>query len=225
MELVHPQSLAQTLDSINHAIFEEVTIARAKRLDAAKFIASRQGLKRCYAGMFAPTDYDFNTGIRLFTGEKVTTGAGTGHILGEEACRAMRLLDAENKATREALAAADAGMQARLSEHTGPVGMYCCGTCSVSMWRNLLSGGLDDREKRLASGLRELKKQRDGKGRWGRFPFYYTVLALSEMDLPAARTELKYAAESLKRTAKRDPKADVYAQRRKQLAERVLALV
>ena len=31
--------------------------------------------------------------------------------------------------------------------------------------------------------MKMLKAHCDGKARWGRFPFYYTLLALSEIDL------------------------------------------
>ena len=43
--------------------------------------------------MFAPTNEDYTEGVRLFTGERISSRVGTGHILGEEACRALLLLD------------------------------------------------------------------------------------------------------------------------------------
>jgi hypothetical protein len=59
---------------------------------------------------------------------------------------------------------------------------------------------------------------RDGTGEWRRFPFWYTVLALGEMDVPEAVRELKYAAPGLEREARRAPAATMYARRRHQLA-------
>ena len=75
----------------------------------------------------------------------------------------------------------------------------------------------------LAGGIRQLKKHRDNKGRWRRFPFHYTLLALNEMDFPAAIREMKYAAPSVERIAKRNPGKDIYAKRRQIVAERILA--
>ena len=72
-------------------------------------------------------------------------------------------------------------------------------------------------------GLATLKQHRDGKGRWGRFPFWYTLLAVSELHSKAAVAELRYAAPVLERSVKRPPHAEAYAQRRQALAERVLA--
>jgi hypothetical protein len=55
------------------------------------------------------------------------------------------------------------------------------------------------------------------------FPFWYTILALSEMDLPEASRELAYAAPVLERAARRAPGPTRTAVRRQQLAGRALA--
>jgi hypothetical protein len=226
MTLVKPRSLAQTLDAVNDALFSGKKLTLQEQTGAAKWIAGRQGLPRSYAGMFAPTDYDFNHWPRLYTGEELKSNASTAHILGEEACRALLLLDVKARPVSRALAAATASFSDRLS---GSVprqsGLYCCGTCSVALWRHLAAGGLDDPEQRLAHGIQQLKKARDGKGRWRRFPFHYTLLALSELDSRAALAEMRYAAPSAERSLKRDRGRDKYARRRRSVMERVLAKV
>jgi len=63
---------------------------------------------------------------------------------------------------------------------------------------------------------------RDGENQWRRFPFWYTVLALSEIDAAEARAELKYAAPALERAARRALPSAVYARRRHELAARTL---
>ena len=101
-------------------------------------------------------------------------------------------------------------------------GLYCCGKCSVGLWRNVLAGGLDRREERLARGAIHLKSLRDGDQGWRKFPFWYTVLALSEMDSGEAKAELTYAAPALERAASRAVPSAVYARRRHELATRTL---
>jgi hypothetical protein len=66
--------------------------------------------------MFAPTPKDYASGIRLFTGERITSGAATGHILGEEACRTLLVLDAGGREVAEALERASRGMDVRLTQ-------------------------------------------------------------------------------------------------------------
>jgi hypothetical protein len=63
---------------------------------------------------------------------------------------------------------------------------------------------------------------RDGEHQWRRFPFWYTVLALSEMDSAEAKAELKYAAPALEQAASRALPSSMYARRRHELAVRAL---
>ncbi len=73
--------------------------------------------------------------------------------------------------------------------------------------------------------MQALKNHRDGKNRWRRFPFYYTLSALQEIDLQAAVEEMRYAAPVLERAIRRAPKPTPYGQRRRVLAERILEMV
>jgi hypothetical protein len=63
---------------------------------------------------------------------------------------------------------------------------------------------------------------RDGEHGWQRFPFRYTVLALSEMNGEEAKVELTYAAPALEAAANRALPSAVYARRRHELATRAL---
>jgi hypothetical protein len=103
--------------------------------------------------------------------------------------------------------------------------MYCCGTCSVALWRHLTTGGLADADRLLPAGMRALQSHRNGHRRWRRFPFHYTILALTEIDCPLAVAELRYAAPALERLVKTNPRgrADPYPLRRMRVAERALA--
>ena len=165
MQLIKPNSLAATLDNIHDALFIGKAITKTDRAKAAKWISARQGLPRSYAGMFAPTDYDFKHWPRAFTGEQIGSNAATAHILSQEACHAMIMLGVDSRYARDALAAATSNFLTRIDEHyKRKSGFYCCGTCSASLWRHLSAGGLDDPEKRLANGLKYMKTMRDGRG-------------------------------------------------------------
>lgn len=116
MKALNTRSLAGTIDAVSDALFFGRRIPRNEARRIAEWLAARQGLPGSYAGMFAPTPRDCAHGIRLFTGERISSGAATGHILGEEACRALLLLDADVPAAREALARATRSMDKRLSQ-------------------------------------------------------------------------------------------------------------
>ena len=226
MSLVDTSSLGATLDAVNEALFFGRRVTKADRVEAAKWLVSRQGLPRSYAGMFAPTDRDYAEGVRVFTGERIASGAATGHILGEEALRALLLLGVDTAAVRAAVARTRVGMETRVGDAEARgyrTGMYCCGTCSCAYWRNLTVGGLSHAERRLKAGMEEMKARRLGTGKWWAFPFHYGVLALSDIDLPEAAAELRYAAPVLERYLKQPAKDDRYHLRRRAVAERALA--
>jgi hypothetical protein len=223
--LIDRTSLSRTVDAINAAHFEGRTLAAAERSQAARWIVARGGLPGSYAGTFAGFPSE-RSGIVLFTGERIAS-ASARHILGEEASRALRLLRVRDRGVTHALEAADEGLMRCLTRaaedpRNGNPGLYCCGKCSVGLWRNLLAGGLDRREERLRRGALHLRSVRDGESGWRKFPFWYTVLALGEMDSREAKTELKYAAAELERTANRAAPRTVYARRRQKLAVRTL---
>lgn len=228
--LINPDSLGDTLDAVNAALFERRAIAPAEAESAAAWLAGRQGLPGSYAGMFAPTAYDYSFGALVFTGEPLRSGAGTGHVLSEETCRALFRLGVDTPEVRGALDRAREGLFQRieLSEASGKdAGVYCCATCSAALWRHLLASSASADLRRLENGMTYLRRFRDGAGRWKRFPFYYTLLALSEIDLPAARDEIRYAAPVIDRAwnrlAKADPAAlSTHERRRKMLLERVV---
>ena len=225
MSMISPDSLADTLDSLAEADFHGLTLAAAVKREAAKWLAARCGESRSYAGMPAPTAKDYHTGIRVFTGEKITTGAGTGHVLGEEACRAIRLLDVPLRSVNLALKTARESIHRRVKDSEargGPAGFFCCGPCTAALWRNLSAGGFPEEGRLLPAGLAALKDHRDGKGRWRRFPFHYTLLALLDMDHAATIAELRYTAGSCERSIKASRGKDVYASRRVELMTRVL---
>ena len=222
MKIIHQSSLARTLDNINASIFFGEPLTKSQKTEAAKWIAARQGLVNSYANMFAPTEKDYREGIKVFTGERIRSGAATGHILGEEACRALLLLNVADVNIQKSLKRATEGMLKALNREPKSVGTYCCGTCSCALWRHLAAGGLDKSEYRLRKGMKVLKLHRKGDGKWRRFPFYYTLLALVETDLPSARKEMQYAAPVCEMYLKRAPRKEKYSQRRRVLAERVL---
>lgn len=116
MKLLDTRSLARTIDSVGDALFFGRRIPKREAHRVAGWLARRRGLPGSYAGMFAPTARDFAGGIKLFTGERISSGAATGHILGEEACRTLLLLDADVPEARAALARATRLMDKRLTE-------------------------------------------------------------------------------------------------------------
>ena len=226
MVAVNTESLGKTLDAVNDALFYRRRLTERNRAELAGWIAQRRGKPGSYAGMFAPMDEDLRHGVRVYTGELVKSSAAIRHVLGEEACRALILLDVRDSTIREALEQANGGMLRRLrqTEASDKVhGMYCCGICSVAYWRNVMVEGLDRNEERLTAGMVALRAHRTDDGHWRRFPFYYTLLALSEINLRPALDEMRYAAPLLERYVKKKVLDSRFSERRHIICERILA--
>src|SRR5262245_61133219 len=132
--LIRADSLSGTVDAVHGAIADGAKLSARDRKEVARWIAARQGLPGAYADTFAGFEAEQRRGIRLFTGERVNS-ASARHILGEEACRALRMLDVNDKVVERALARASEGLQKCLSRAAaGPrksnPGVYCCGKCT-----------------------------------------------------------------------------------------------
>lgn len=205
LTLIDPDSFAKTLEQIQQALFYDTPLLDEQRYEAARWLADRQGLRGSYIGMFAPTAYDLVFDLQTFTGEVLRSGVSVAHVLSEEALAALFRLAPDLPEVHPSIERARRAIFARLEESQPQgqwSGYYCCGMCSAALWRHLASSGRIEDYRRLEHGLQCLQTQRDGAGRWKRFPYYYTLLALSEMDLPSVREEAQYAMPGIEKLLK-----------------------
>lgn len=173
--------------------------------EALEWVLSRQGLPGSYLGLFLPTGLDLSRGVQLLTGERFPSrNVLTRHVLGEEALRTIMVW---KRGSSEAAAGAVKGFD-RILERGGKTGFYCCYTCTLSFLRTLTAVKPDGWEEILERSLNRIELARTPDGRWHGFPFYYTLLALSEADKPAARTQLKHARKTAEKLLKRKSRND-----------------
>jgi hypothetical protein len=211
-------SLVKTLDNINDKFLFGETITQAEGLEAARWIVSQQGEKGSYRGMAAPTPSDFEKGIRLFTGERLLS-ASARHIMGQEAARATWLLGNQDPIVGDTYHRAAGWMQeAPDFEHSGT---YCCGRCTLAFWRHFWVGDFQNKEALITKGLQIMTDLRLGDGKWRRFPFFYAVYTLHDLDLEPALEELKYARPVMEKYLK-NSRADVYSKRRVAIITQIL---
>lgn len=223
MKIINKNSLAKTIDHLNEIFFYDKIINPKEKITIAKWVAGFQGKLNSYRGMFAPSEKDLK-GIRTFTGERIISNAAIRHILSQESCRALILLDVKNSRVQKALNKATKSFYIAMKHWIAlnkPQGMYCCGLCTVSYWRHLAVGGLNKQEEMLTKGLKILKSNRNGSGKWNRFPYWFILLTLDEIDLLQAKDEIKYALSGCENVLKRQSK-DKYSRRKKELAKRIL---
>ena len=85
-------SLIDFVDCANEALFYQRKFPDSLIKDLPEVI-TLQGKPGAYAGMFALPSGDHDKEFRTFTGEVVKSNAARRHILGEETCRILGLLD------------------------------------------------------------------------------------------------------------------------------------
>jgi len=87
-------------------------------------------------------------------------------------------------------------------------GHYCCYTCTTAFLRTLAVVKPSKWNEILEKGLERIRNKRVLNGRWHGYPFYYTLLTLSEIDTPSAREELKHARKIASKLLKRYKRDD-----------------
>ena len=221
MGIVDTTSLAGTLNALTLAVLEGRKLSQADRR-AAAWIAGRLKQKG-YCGLPAPTEADRHRKLVLFTGEQFGSRAGTGCKLGFEATWALATLDADQPAAAAALKTCREIVIGRFVQDRK--GMYCCCSCSNAGWRALSVLPGAEPEKYLRLGIEMLHSCRESNGRWSKFPFWYSVLALSQAQLKQAKQELAFAAPALEKALRKPDGDDEFAQHRKLLARYVLGRI
>jgi hypothetical protein len=222
IRILNPISLGETLDTLNQALYFHHSIPTSQQQETTAWILERQQKDGRHPGMYSPTGLDFTEGVRLFTGEKLYTALATRNLLGQECARALTLLAPKSREVEESLRKATQWMLAQCYATE-----YCvigeCAHSAVGFMRYLAVSNLDDGETRMVDHIKNLSQHRDGKGRWDRFPFYYTLLALSEIDLPSALEELRYSTPACERVLLRWSNGGKYSHRRRFVIEDALS--
>ena len=107
MKYLDKNSLFKTIDNVSEAFLFNLGLDKNEKSEIADFIVGQQGKPRAYANTFAPTEIDLKQDLILFTGERIKTGAGKCHMIGEEASRILRKLDLHLDKVNDALQKAD----------------------------------------------------------------------------------------------------------------------
>jgi hypothetical protein len=214
-------TLAAVVDEVSAAFFDNCAIPPAVADEIATWLASRQIHSGNEKDMLAPTDRDYRAGVRLFTGERLRTKLATRNVLTSEAARALILLGTSSAPVQDCLERVGHKLASRCFAGSCRIGE--CAHSAVGLMRYLAVGGWVDAEEHLAWHLELLSQHRNGSGRWQRFPFYYTLLALTEIDLPSALKELRYAVPACERVLRRAAGHGEYARRRRVVVDEVLS--
>jgi len=218
---IYGGSLSGTIDAASDALQHGVDVPPEQREALVRWLVERQVLSGRNAGAFAPTADDLAGGVRLYTGEPLRTKLAAWNVLTAEAARLLILLGGSIEPAAETVERAAKWLAVSCFGARGCV----IGECAHSFVAHLrfLNAAHSDPAV-VVRGVNALRSERDGAGRWRRFPFYYTLLTLTEIQAEPARSELRYAIEACERVRGRSGRNETFVVRRRRLVERVIAL-
>jgi len=217
--IVNCGSLARTLWALDEARLRGQPATGAGVREALDWVTSRFGGEGAYRGLLcAPTTEDLRARLAVPTGEDASLGrGGAAHILGEEAVRALSLWRREEGWEREQVVRS---IRDEFRTLAGRPGHFCCLRCSVARWRALTAARPDGWEDILRDGLQLLGERTiDKSGRWRGYPFYYTLLALSETPLAEVDKERRRVRAAAERVLERQQEADIVGRFRRRALE------
>jgi hypothetical protein len=221
MSIIRPTSLSAILDSTAEGFFYQKPISTDLREEIATMLISRQIQSGPNSGFFIPYTSETETQSRLFCGEQLHTDFARRHIQLIESARVLKLLGVENRAVAQSIQLADHRMEMMCYSKFCSKGE--CKALTIAYLRYLLLDGTGNSASRVNTLLANLTSQRDGKGKWGGFPFFYTVLMLSESEDPLAIQELQYAAPTCEKLQAQNWPADPISKRRQEIVTKALA--
>jgi hypothetical protein len=221
MTIIYPTSLSATLDATADSFFHQKLLPPNMREEIAAMIISRQCHSGVNSGFFIPFTAESEVKVKLYTGEQLNTDLARAHILLIEASRILKLLDLESDALTQCILLADQRMDKMCYSNFCTKGE--CKALSIAYLRYLLLDGSGNAASQIVTHLTKLNAQRDGKGRWGGFPFFYTVLTLSESDEPLAMQELQYVLPICEKQQAQNWLADPISIRHQEIIAKALA--
>jgi len=168
----------------------------------AWLLARHNGATAYRQGFFdLPEDAAHLAGNLLPTGETTTSETSLRHVYGELTL-ALLLRYGERAASQ--VQTALAAMRGLMMGRYAVKGFYCCGACTAAVWQVYAAMPHPGLPRVIAEGLETLKLKRDDDGSWMPFPFYFTLLTLSQLPYAPARREIRYALGRLQRTQRAD---------------------
>ncbi|MHA1211108.1 MAG: hypothetical protein ACTSSH_01490 [Candidatus Heimdallarchaeota archaeon] len=184
-------SLAKTIDSLNECLFYNKSLPKKELNYLFKIINDRQMHTGKNIGQISLTPNDYVEGSRLFTGEKLHTKLAVKNILTQETFRVISISDEDGTHTNGSLELANKWLTESCFAEFCSVGE--CSHSTIGYMRYLNTFKPKNTKKTLITFIELLKQHRNKRKRWDGFPFYYTLLALSEIHLVEAKNELQLA--------------------------------
>jgi hypothetical protein len=194
MDLSGGKSLYWTVSDAARHLFFGGRFKSGDRDELAAWVLAHQNRRRGFS--FYPTAVERELGVRLPSGEKPRTMLAADNAVEMETLRLLALLRPDDVEVRLLFERAERRLSGVCYGRVCPVGE--CAHASISVLRYHAARDAARSAGMIARGLETLRQARIGEGQWRYFPFYYTLLWLTELPEgldERAHAELSYAQD------------------------------
>jgi len=209
------------LDSLEEAILlVELAHKSGEYMDfkqVAEFISGQQIRYGKDAGVFVESKNVSRSKERVFTGEKLQTNLAVKNILTAESTRALVLVNSPSEFVHSSIDLAVNWFEDQCISKFCSVGECKHSTVAFMRLLNAL-----EKTERLDRMIRNLSKHRDEKGGWKGFPYFFTLLALTETESQIATDELSYALDFVDTRFRRSRIEEPYSSRREEILSKIM---
>ena len=198
IDTLKKNGLAQSINTLSKALIKGRIFSENEKAEIAAFIFDHKNPVDRFT--FYPTDAERINGIQLVTGEKTKTQLLANNALELETLRILSILTPGDSRLLQLHEKADHRLQKLCFYNICITGE--CATLSIVFLRYLTALSCDAHGETIDRGFAVLQQMRDGTGRWRKFPFFYTLLWLTELTFPQVKNELAYTLPACQRLIK-----------------------
>ena len=176
------------------------------------FIAGQQVRYGANSGIFVESRNVSRSKARVYTGEKLQTYLAAKNILTIESVRALVLSGSNSEIVQTAIALTNSWLENQCFSDFCATGECRLSSVAFIRYQNALGNTTC-----LEYMISKLSKFRDSKGGWTGFPYFFTLLALTEIQSSIVEDELRYALEHSEKRFSRSRSEEPYISRRREI--------
>ncbi len=194
-EIIDSRSLYQTVMNAAIFLFKGGKFTEQEKESLIDYLLTRQNRQKGF--VFHATKEELASNVHLISGEKPRTNLLKVNAIELETLRLLALLDDARPAVQEVLRAADLRLEKQCFARVCLTG-DCVGA-SIAYLRYINSRHSELFMEQIRHGLVVLKENRSGDCKWGKFPFYFTLLWLGELPSDLSKEEIDYSRDCARR--------------------------
>jgi hypothetical protein len=195
MNITDKGNLYKTITNAAMFLFNGGSYTPSENVILTRWILSHQNRYKGF--IFYPTQADRENGIRLFSGEKPKTKFLADNAVELETLRILALIQPEALEVQQVLQKANERLF-RLCFANGCTQGECA-HAFIAFMRYLTAYNVNGSSDKFGQTLKVLKRKRNGDGKWHDFPFFFTLLWLTDLPYSFAYDELSYSHDHCKR--------------------------